>query len=86
MPQNRIALIGIIVEEQESAPIINQILHEFSEYIVGRMGVPYHERKISVISVILDAPNEIISAVSGKLGMIKGVTTKTVYAKEKSSK
>ena len=82
MAENRIALIGIIVEEQEGAVKINQVLHEFSKYIVGRMGVPYHERELSVISVILDAPGEIINAVSGKLGMIPGVNTKTVYAKE----
>lgn len=76
----RIALVGIIVEDGEAAEKINEILHEYRAYIVGRMGVPYRERDLSVISVILDAENDIISAISGKLGMVKGVSTKTVYA------
>lgn len=78
--EKRIALIGIIVEDGESVERINDILHEYSQYVVGRMGVPYRERNVSVISVILDAENTIISAISGKLGMIKGVSTKTIYA------
>ena len=60
---------------------INQLLHEYSAYIIGRMGMPYKERNISIISIILDAPNEVISAVSGKLGMLSGVSAKTVYSK-----
>ncbi|HOD54257.1 MAG TPA: iron-only hydrogenase system regulator [Candidatus Cloacimonadota bacterium] len=79
--ETRIALIGIIVENKESSEKINQVLHEYSEYIVGRMGIPYHKKQISVISVIVDASNEIISAMSGKLGMIPFVNTKTVYSK-----
>ncbi|MBU3199416.1 iron-only hydrogenase system regulator [Clostridium estertheticum] len=79
--ETRIALIGIIVENTDSAPKINSILHEYGEYIVGRMGVPYHKRNISVISVVIDAPNDVISALSGKLGMIPGVNTKTIYSK-----
>ncbi len=78
--EKRIALIGIIVEDGESVERINDILHEYSQYVVGRMGVPYRERNVSVISVILDAENNIISAISGKLGMIDGVSTKTIYA------
>ncbi|MBU3214456.1 iron-only hydrogenase system regulator [Clostridium estertheticum] len=79
--ETRIALIGIIVENTDSAPKLNSILHEYGEYIVGRMGVPYHKRDISVISVVIDAPNDVISALSGKLGMIPGVNTKTIYSK-----
>ena len=81
MEENRIALVGIIVENPESTDKINHVLHEYSMYIVGRMGVPYRERQISVISIIMDAPNAVISAMSGKLGMLPNVSTKTVYAK-----
>lgn len=79
--ETRIAIIGIIVEDTESAEKINALLHEYGKYIVGRMGIPYRERKLSVISVIIDAPNDMIGALSGKLGMIPGVTVKTVYSK-----
>ena len=78
---NRIAVIGIIVENMNSAEKINSILHEFGIYIVGRMGVPYHKRGISIISVVVDAPQDVISSLSGKLGMIPNVSTKTVYSK-----
>ncbi|NCB93500.1 MAG: iron-only hydrogenase system regulator [Clostridia bacterium] len=80
--ETRIAVTAIIVEEREAAEEINRILHEYGEYIVGRMGVPYKPKQISVISVVLDAPADKISALSGKLGMLKGVSTKTVYSKE----
>ena len=80
MEDKRLALIGIIVEDGEAAEQINGILHEYREYMVGRMGVPYRERNLSVSSVILDAESDIISAVSGKLGMVEGVSTKTIYA------
>ena len=79
--ETRIAQIGIIVEDPEAVEKINQTLHEYSTYIIGRMGMPYKERNISIISIILDAPNEIISALSGKLGMCPGVSAKTVYSK-----
>ena len=78
------ALIGIIVEEMTSIESLNGLLHEYGEYIIGRMGVPYKSRKISVISVIIDAPNDIISALSGKLGKLKGINVKTMYAKVES--
>lgn len=77
----RIAVTAIIVEDRSKSGELNQLLHEYGEYIVGRMGVPYRERGVAVISVILDAPQEIISALSGKLGMLEGVTSKTVYSK-----
>jgi len=79
----RVALIGIIVQNMESVEKLNVLLHQYNKYIIGRMGVPYREMGISIISVALDAPNDIISALSGKLGMLPGVSTKTIYAKLK---
>ena len=79
---NRIAVLGIIVEEMESSSRINEILHEFSHRIVGRMGIPYREKGIAIISVIVDAPQEETSALSGKLGNLPGVQVKTVYSKK----
>ena len=77
----RVTLIGIIVEDPEAAIRINGLLHEYGEYIIGRMGLPHREKKLSIISVVVDAPNDVISALSGKLGMIKGITVKTIYSK-----
>ena len=71
--ETRIALIGIIVENPESVESLNAILHDYSEFIIGRMGIPYKQRSISVISVIVDAPTDVISALSGKLGMLPNV-------------
>lgn len=79
--EKRIALIGIIVEKTSASERLNAILHEFGEYIVGRMGLPYRERSISIISVVVDAGNDVISSLSGKLGMLDGVSVKTMYAK-----
>lgn len=76
----RLAVIGIIVEKSDAAEEVNDILHEFRECIVGRMGIPYRERNMSVISVVVDGTNDTISAISGKLGMVDGVTSKAVYA------
>lgn len=78
---SRIALIGIIVENMDSVEALNHLLSEYGQYIVGRMGLPYRERNLSIISVAIDAPNSIISALSGKLGMLPGVSAKAVYAK-----
>lgn len=79
--ETRIAVIAIIVEDREKSEEINQLLHEYGEYIVGRMGVPYRSKNLSIISVILDAPQEKISALSGKLGMLHGISSKTLYSK-----
>ncbi len=79
--ENRVALIGIIVENQDSAERLNALLHEYGQYIIGRMGIPYAKRKVSIISIVVDANQDIISALSGKLGMIPHVNTKTVYSK-----
>ncbi len=80
--ENRIAIIGIFVEDTSQAGAINNILHEYSEHIIGRMGLPYKQKNIGVISIIVDAPNDIISALSGKIGAITDVHCKTMYAKE----
>ena len=77
----RVALISIIVEDIEAAEQINSLLHRYRQYIIGRMGLHYTPKKISIISVAVDAPMDEISALSGKLGAIRGVSTKTVYSR-----
>ena len=79
--ETRVAVIGIIVENKDSVQELNAILHEYGEYIIGRMGVPYRARGISVISVAVDAPQTAISALSGKIGSLSGVSAKTAYSK-----
>lgn len=81
MTESRVALIGIIVSSKESVEQLNHLLSEYGAYIIGRMGLPYKERNISIISIAIDAPNDIISSLTGKLGMLPGVSTKTIYAK-----
>ncbi len=80
--ETRIALIGIIVEDTIATEKLNNILHDYGQYIVGRMGVPYRDKEVCVISVIIDATNDIISSLSGKLGMLDGITVKTIYSKK----
>lgn len=82
--ETRIAAINIIVENPESVEKLNNILHDYSKYIIGRMGIPYEKRGISIISIAMDAPNDEISALSGKLGMLPYVTAKTIYSKHLS--
>ena len=77
----RIAILGIIVEDMDRVERVNELLHEYREYIVGRMGMPYRERGVSVISVVMDADTNTVSALSGKLGMTPGVSAKAVYSK-----
>ncbi|MBR2498922.1 MAG: iron-only hydrogenase system regulator [Clostridia bacterium] len=79
--EGKIAVVAIIVEDKSAVEKINAILHDFSEYVIGRMGLPYKERNLSVISVVIDAPQEIISSLSGKLGMINGVKSKVLTTK-----
>ena len=79
--ENRVALIGIIVENKDAVAPLNEILHTYGEYIIGRMGLPYAKRSISVISVAVDAPTDVISSITGKIGMLKGVTAKSLMAK-----
>lgn len=78
--ETRVALIGIIVENQDSTEKLNEILHNYGEYIVGRMGVPYEKKHINIISIAVDAPQDVISALSGKLGALDGVSTKTAFS------
>ena len=78
--ETRVAVIGIIVENPEATAKLNEILHEYGGSIIGRMGIPYRERGISVISIAVDAPQDVISALSGKLGRLEGVTAKAAYS------
>ncbi len=80
--ETRIALIGIIVYDADSVRRTNDILHEYAQYVVGRMGLPYRAKGVNIISVTLDAPESIISALSGKLGQISGISVKSMLAKE----
>lgn len=80
--ETRLAIIGIIVEERSVAPKVNELLSEYAKFIQGRMGVPYDAKDVSVISIVIDAPMDDISALSGKLGALQGVSTKTVYSKK----
>lgn len=79
--ETRVAIIAIVVENSKNVEELNHLLHEYSKYIIGRMGIPYRERGISLISVAMDAPADVISTLSGKIGMLKGITAKTVYSK-----
>ncbi len=77
---DRVALIGIVIENLDSTAKLNEILHDYGEYLIGRMGIPYRKKNISVISIAIDAPQDIINALSGKLGELDGVSTKTIYS------
>ncbi len=79
--ETRIAVVSIIVEEAEVVENLNAIIHDYRKYIIGRLGIPYQKQNISVICIVMDAPNDAISAFSGKLGMLAGVTTKTAYSR-----
>ena len=81
----RIALIGIVVENSDSVEQLNSLLSQYGNYIIGRMGIPYRERSLSIISIAMDAPNNVISALSGKIGMLPGISSKTIYAKTTSA-
>ena len=79
--ETRLANIAIIVEKEESVERLNKILHKYGSYIIGRMGIPHKERGVNIISIAIDAPQNEISSLSGKLGMLDGVTAKAVYSK-----
>ena len=81
---NRIAALSIIVEDPEKTEELNQVIHEYASFVIGRMGIPYREKKINIISLVLDAPQNVISSLSGKIGRIRGVTAKAAYAKYQS--
>lgn len=82
---NRVALIGIMIEDNKAFSQINEIIHDYSQYVVGRMGLPNVRENLNVISIVLDAPNDVINTVSGKLGRIEGVTSKTIYSKSEEA-
>ena len=79
--RSRVALIGIVVSEPASVTKLNEYLHECAGYIIGRMGDPYEKAGVSIISVAIDAPQDVINTLSGRLGALKGVTSKTIYQK-----
>ena len=76
----RVAVMGIIVEDTDSTEQLNAILHNYGNFIIGRMGVPYREKNINIVSIALDAPQDIISSMSGKIGKLQGVSVKTAYS------
>ena len=78
--ETRVAVMSIIVENSETVEKLNAILHDYGEYIIGRMGIPYRKRKINIISIALDAPQNTISALSGKIGSLSGISVKTAYS------
>ena len=80
--ETRVALVAIIVRENASVSALNELLHQYGSYMVGRMGVPYRSRGVNIISVAMDAPADVISALSGNIGKLPGITAKTVYAPE----
>ncbi len=78
--ETRVAVMGIIVENWDSVDALNALLHNYGEYIIGRMGIPYREKKINIISIAIDAPQDKISALSGKIGKLDGISVKTAYS------
>lgn len=76
----RVAVIGIVIEKDESVGALNEIIHEYAAYIIGRMGIPYRERGINIVSIAIDAPQDTISALTGKIGKLPGISVKTAYS------
>lgn len=83
--ETRVAVMSIIVESRDMTETLNHILHEYSEYIIGRMGIPYRPKNISIISIAIDAPQDTISALSGKIGKLPGVSVKTAFSGVKTA-
>ncbi|HJB06994.1 MAG TPA: iron-only hydrogenase system regulator [Candidatus Enterocloster faecavium] len=79
--ETRIAVIGIIVEDKSQVDQVNALLHQYGAFIIGRMGLPYEKKQVNIISIVLDAPADVISALSGKLGRLPGVSSKALYTK-----
>ena len=82
--ETRVAVVAIIVREAASVAALNELLHQYGDYIIGRMGVPYHTRGVNIISVAIYAPADVISALSGKIGRLSGITAKTVYTPDEA--
>ncbi len=78
--KTRVAVMSIIVQDADAVERINSILHEYGQFIIGRMGIPYRQKNINIISIALDAPQDIISALSGKIGKLSGISVKTAYS------
>ncbi len=83
--ETRVAVMSIIVEDRNSVQPLNEILHEYGNFIIGRMGIPYKERKINIISIAIDAPQDTISAMAGRIGNLKGIAVKTALSSMKFS-
>jgi len=83
--QTKIAILGIIVEDKTSVKPVNDLLHQYSQYIIGRMGLPYEKKQVNVISVVLDAPDKIISALSGRIGKLPGISVKAMMTKNSTT-
>ena len=81
--ETRVAVISIIVSKDGDVGSLNELLHEAADYIIGRMGIPYRKKEVNIISVVLDAPQDLIAALSGRIGNLKGVTAKTAYSNVK---
>lgn len=79
--ETRVAVVALIVEDGGSVSVVNALLHDYAEYIIGRMGLPHRRKEMSIISVVMDAPHDVISALSGKLGRVAGVSAKTLYSR-----
>lgn len=82
--QTRVAVMGIVVENTDSVERLNTLLHEYGSYIIGRMGIPYRARNINIVSIAIDAPQDVISALSGKIGNLDGIIVKTAYSNVQS--
>ena len=78
--ETRVAVMGIIIENPESVAQLNAVLHDYADFIIGRRGIPYRERKINIVSIAIDAPQDTISALSGKVGNLNGISVKTAYS------
>ena len=78
--ETRVAVISIIVENWKSVPELNNTLTDFGEFIIGRLGIPYHKKHVNIISIVIDAPQDIINNLSGKIGRLDGVYAKTAYS------
>jgi len=77
---SRVAVIGIIVENYDSVDALNDILHDYADYIIGRMGIPYREKHINIISIAIDADQDVINTLSGRVGKLEGISAKTAYS------
>lgn len=84
--QSRISVVSIIIEDTAVSGEVNALLYAFGQYIIGRLGIPYRDRGVSIICIVMDAPGDVISSLSGKLGMLQGVSTKTIVAKRQHEK